>query len=123
MENILIYQQNSETIRQMPQNYLIAFKRENRWVCEPDLAADKELSTRVFNALWDYNTKYGSGLNLLSKVTSNSEFKKLYPMKKLQTTLNFFIALWRVLPVWLKTIIVFLIVVAMGQNGIFDKPY
>ena len=43
-------------------------------------------------------------------------------MKKLILTLDFFIALWRVLPVWLKTIIVFLIVYAMGQNGIFD-PY
>jgi hypothetical protein len=44
-------------------------------------------------------------------------------MKKLKLTIDFFIALWVVLPVWLKTIIVFFIVVAMGQNGIFDKPY
>jgi hypothetical protein len=43
-------------------------------------------------------------------------------MKKLKLTVDFFIALWHILPVWLKTIIVFLIVVAMGQNGIFD-PY
>jgi hypothetical protein len=43
-------------------------------------------------------------------------------MKKLILTIDFFIALWHVCPVWLKTIIVFLIVVAMGQNGIFDKP-
>jgi hypothetical protein len=43
-------------------------------------------------------------------------------MKKLQTLIGLFIALWAVLPVWLKTIIVFLIVYAMGQNGIFDKP-
>ena len=43
-------------------------------------------------------------------------------MKKLQTLTALFTALWHVCPVWLKTIIIFLIVVAMGQNGIFDKP-
>lgn len=43
-------------------------------------------------------------------------------MKKLLLTIDFFIALWQLCPVWLKTIIVFLIVYAMGQNGIFD-PY
>lgn len=69
MENILIYQQGSETIRQMPQNYLIAYKQYGRWVCEPDLASDKNLATRVFLALFDFDTKYGAGLNLLSKVT------------------------------------------------------
>ena len=41
-------------------------------------------------------------------------------MKKLKLTIDFFIALWVVLPVWLKTIIVFLIIVLMGQNGIFE---
>jgi hypothetical protein len=44
-------------------------------------------------------------------------------MKKLKLTIDFFIALWTVCPVWLKTIIVFLIIYVMGQNGIFDKPY
>ena len=75
MENILVYEQGSESIRQMPQNYLIAYRSYNRWVCEPDLAADKELSKRVFMALFDHDTKYGDGLNLLAKVTPNSEFK------------------------------------------------
>ena len=74
MENILVYQEASETIRQMPQNYCIAYKREYRWICEPDLAADKKLSTRVFLALFDHSVKYGTGLNLLSKVTPNKEF-------------------------------------------------
>jgi hypothetical protein len=66
--SILIYQPASETIRQMPQNYLVAHKSENRWICEPDLAADKELSMKVFKALFEYNNKYGSGENLLSVV-------------------------------------------------------
>jgi hypothetical protein len=41
-------------------------------------------------------------------------------MKKLQTLTALFTALWHVCPVWLKTIIVFLIIYVMGQNGIFE---
>jgi hypothetical protein len=58
----------------MPQNYCIAYKRDNRWICEPDLAADKDLSMRVFTALFEYENKYGTGLELLSKVTPNKDF-------------------------------------------------
>lgn len=76
MENTLVYNVATETIRQEPQNYLIAHKENGRWICEPDLAADQELAKRVFNALFDHDTKYGDGLNLLSKVTPNSNFRK-----------------------------------------------
>ncbi len=72
MKPILSYEQGSETIRQLPQNYLIAYKKDNSWICEPDLAADKELANRVFNALFEFEAKYGSGLYLLSKVTPNN---------------------------------------------------
>ncbi len=72
MKPILSYEQGSETIRQLPQNYLIAHKQNNRWICEPDLAADKKLANRVFNALFEFEAKYGSGLYLLSKVTPNN---------------------------------------------------
>jgi DNA-binding ferritin-like protein (Dps family) len=74
MKSILSYNENTNTIRQLPENYLIAYKENNRWICEPYLAANKELSMRVFNALFDFNTKYGDGITLLSKVTPNSEF-------------------------------------------------
>lgn len=76
MKPILIYNHATDTIRQMPQNYLIAgrvgAKGYQRWVCDPDIAADKELATKVFIALFDFNTRYGDGLNLLSKVTPNN---------------------------------------------------
>lgn len=75
MENTLVYNEGSETIRQAPQNYLIAHNVKGHWICEPDLAADKELATRVFIALFEYDAKYGSGLNLLAMVTPNSDFK------------------------------------------------
>ena len=75
MKPVLVYCVKSQTIRQMPENYLIALrvgeKGYQRWVVDCDIAADKELATRVFQALFDYNTRYGEGLNLLSKVTPN----------------------------------------------------
>jgi hypothetical protein len=75
MENILIYQEGTETIRQMPQNYMIATRTVNGWVCDPDPAADFELVKRVFNEIFiNHESKWGEGLNLLSKVTPNSHF-------------------------------------------------
>ncbi len=80
MENILTYQESTETIRQMPQNYLIAEKINGKWVCDPDPAADKELVLRVFNEIFDHHTsRWGTGLQLLSKVTPNKEFKQPKP--------------------------------------------
>jgi hypothetical protein len=62
----------SDTIRQFPQNYLIAYRTFNSWKCEPDLAADKKIATRCFLALFDYNTKYGSAENLINKIVKKS---------------------------------------------------
>jgi hypothetical protein len=73
MNPTLVYEVSSETIRQMPQNYLIAHwdVGQRRWLCDPDIAADKELATRVFLALFDFETRYNrDGLNL-SMVTPN----------------------------------------------------
>ena len=64
----LIFDESSNTIRQMPENYLIAQCINNQWLCTPDLATNKELATRVFIALFDFETKYSNGNNLLSKV-------------------------------------------------------
>jgi hypothetical protein len=69
MKPILCFCTYSNTIRQLPQNYLIAENSVNGWVCNPDLAANKELSTRVFLELFNHDSKYSNGLTLLSKVT------------------------------------------------------
>ena len=75
MENILSFCDYSQTIRQMPQNYLIAAKRGNCWICEPDLAADKNLCIRVFTELLNFESKYcQNGLELLAKLTPNADF-------------------------------------------------
>jgi len=81
MENILSFCEYSNTIRQIPKNYLIAHfdTNKNCWICEPDLACDKNLALRVFLELLQYSSKYEkNGLSLLSKVTPNSEFKQKY---------------------------------------------
>lgn len=75
----LEYCEYSKTIRQMPENYLIAHQLNSGaikqirpmtpyWVCIPDLAANIDLATKVFQALFDFDTKYGSAQNLLQKV-------------------------------------------------------
>jgi len=69
----IIYQESTQTIRQMPENYLIAYRTElkngcNRWICEPDLSVNKGLCILVFTLLLDFDNKYGSGENLLNKI-------------------------------------------------------
>ncbi len=67
---ILSYCDYSNTIRQFPENYLIASKKENKWICEPDLAANKKLIFKVFKELLNYKSKYcQDGLKLLAKLT------------------------------------------------------
>ena len=57
-ESSLFYCSYSKTIRQSPQNYLVAELGLNGWVCSPDLAADKKLCTKVFLSIFEYENKY-----------------------------------------------------------------
>ena len=72
--NKLIFEKESRTIRQTPQNYLIAHFDHNErcWKCVPDLAADKGLATQVFLALFDHDAKWndGDGNLILSKISN-----------------------------------------------------
>jgi hypothetical protein len=61
----IIYQKGTETIRQMPENYLLAHRTFGRWVCDPDIAANKEICTTIFLELFNYDSRYGSGEKLL----------------------------------------------------------
>lgn len=67
-KQFLTYDEYSDTIRQEPENYKIAHRENNRWICEPDMAANKELATKIFTALFDYNIKYGTGTNLIENL-------------------------------------------------------
>jgi hypothetical protein len=64
----VIYQQESETIRQIPENYLLAGKVKNRWVCEPYLACNKKVAIKIFKLLFNHSIKYGSGENLINNI-------------------------------------------------------
>jgi hypothetical protein len=80
MANKLRYENYSDTIRQMPQNYLIASKKCNRWLCEPDLEVDVNLAVIVFKSLLIYENKYETdGNNLLKKLRKviNSNVKPI----------------------------------------------
>lgn len=48
----------SDTIRQMPQNYMIAHNNGRVWLMEPDLAADVNLVIKVTVALMKFENKY-----------------------------------------------------------------
>lgn len=53
------------TIRQFPQNYLMAYKRNGAWIMEPDLAADKTLVVALTLSLMEHKNKYGSACDAL----------------------------------------------------------
>lgn len=54
----IIYQKATETIRQMPENYLLAHRTFGRWVCDPDIAADQKISSAIFLELFNYESRY-----------------------------------------------------------------
>ena len=72
-ELVIIHQEGSNTIRQMPQNYLIAYRTElgqsDHWNMDADLAADPYIVQKVCLALLDFETKYGTGENLIKAIT------------------------------------------------------
>lgn len=76
MESILSFEESTQTIRQLPQNYCIATKSKGYWMIDFDIASDEELVIRVCNALFQYENRYCTGLELLSKVTPNPNFKQ-----------------------------------------------
>jgi len=62
----VIYQEGSDTIRQMPENYLLAHRTAlGRWICDPDLAANKEISVAIFLELFNYESRYCGGKKLI----------------------------------------------------------
>ena len=64
MKNEIVYCSYSETIRQMPQNYMLASKKnadwgeKSYWHIDPDLAADPKIVCAVTLSLMEYENKY-----------------------------------------------------------------
>lgn len=59
------YCEYSNTIRLMPQNYLIALNR-GRWIMEPDLACPSKYVLVVTEVLKNHPCKYGSGETVIN---------------------------------------------------------
>jgi len=68
----IIFEESTDTIRQVPENYLLAERVQIRWVCDPDLACDKLLAHKVFMATLDYDWKYASGPAFANHVSAMS---------------------------------------------------
>jgi hypothetical protein len=54
----VIFEKGTETIRQMPENYLLAHRTFGRWVCDPDIAANQKICTAIFLELFNYESRY-----------------------------------------------------------------
>ena len=64
----LVFEEYSATIRQLPQNYLIAHWKGPGWVCEPDLAANKDFAVKVFVAIMQHKNKYDKTAGFISDI-------------------------------------------------------
>jgi len=78
MKEHLVLSKDGDSIRQMPQNYLVAhrahknsFQKNGVWVSEPDLACNKVLAVKVYLALFEFELKHGSGEAILKAIESN----------------------------------------------------
>lgn len=72
---VISFEPGSNTLRQLPENYLLAHYENGSWICDPDLAAREDFAVRVFKALLKWENKYQrDGLQLLAQVTPNTEF-------------------------------------------------
>lgn len=68
-----------KTIRQMPNNYCIAFNymgntvapvHRRGWICDPDLAADKQICLFVFELLMQYELRHDvTGQKIMDTIT------------------------------------------------------
>ena len=67
------YSKYSETIRQQPHNYLLAYKDKayvqggrTRWIVDPDNAANAQICIDLFRLItFDYYLKNGSGESVI----------------------------------------------------------
>jgi len=75
-KQFLVYEPGSETIRQMPENYMVAHRslEENSpsyqpyWVCDPDVACNPVLAIDLFILLLNYEGRYATGPELMGRL-------------------------------------------------------
>ena len=56
MSNItIVYEEGSGTIRQMPENYMLAHNHKGHWIVDPDSAADWKVIKKLFRVIFFSN--------------------------------------------------------------------
>lgn len=62
----------SNTIRQFPQNYMLAYNNGKVWLMEPDLNSDRGLVVALTLALMDFEMKYSKdSLSIILETCQN----------------------------------------------------
>lgn len=65
MKNNIVFSTSTNTIRQMPQNYLLAIKNNGAWHLDFDLACSPVFARKVTTAYLNYSVKHGTGENFI----------------------------------------------------------
>ena len=69
MTPFVIYNAASDTIRLMPQNYIVASRHNaGYWVIDPDLALKDDVATVFFVIGREHNARWGLAQNLVEKL-------------------------------------------------------
>jgi hypothetical protein len=79
---------HSISIRQMPENYRIAYvqKRLGCWVCEPDLGANIDLVFFIFELLLQYSIKWDrTGEKLKEAIANAIALTQMYYMNQIDS--------------------------------------
>ena len=69
----IVFNRYSETLRQQPHNYVLAHRNSNRWICDPDLAADTDVVKATFQATFSFQGRHGDGDILAMIANKNLE--------------------------------------------------
>jgi hypothetical protein len=71
----VIYSESTDTLRLMPQNYLLAYREKGHWIIDPDMAVDKDLAVRVFKLVaLVYNHKWVMRGEYLANIINDSTY-------------------------------------------------
>jgi hypothetical protein len=65
-----VHEESTSTIRQQPQNFLLAYHNGKHWVLDFDLACSVKLACNVTEAFLQYYVKYGSGPNFIKHINA-----------------------------------------------------
>ena len=91
------YDEYTNTIRQQPQNYVIAIasntSKPSHWIIDPDSACDKDIAQTAFDLCFTHhNVKWGSGIAFANLINSTLNLNNMSlnqdQKSKLISTLN-----------------------------------